>query len=186
MPTTQTMAHCCGHTKRLRWATTATGHTFPLASKRVQQASYTGAEGNTVQDPNLQPGEYIGAINATTGNQMWNITFWSGGAFNTADGYLSSLKQLRQPNLQLSAKDQRRTTVQTPLGWRHRRTKLDSTGHSDGYFCRHSNRSTIAPRFPNGVPAVSDDTSNSLDGIRLHAEPQANRCCWRTSFNRRY
>ncbi len=137
MPTTQTMAHCCGHTKRLRWATTATGHTFPLASKRVQQASYTGAEGNTVQDPNLQPGEYIGAINATTGNQMWNITFWSGGAFNTADGYLTALNNYDNQIYSFGkgqATDYRADSVRR----RHRRTKLDNTGHSDGCFCRHS------------------------------------------------
>ena len=35
-----------------------------------------------------------------------------------------------------------------------------------------------AARFPNGVPAVSDESQERMDGIRLHAEATPNRRYW--------
>jgi hypothetical protein len=110
--------------------------------------------------PNLEPGFKIGAMNATTGEEIWNITFWnSGGGIGAglpiADGYMTLLNaydnQIYSFGMGPSA-----TTLQTPLnavtsgqGVIIQGTVMDISAGTQ--------QSTIAPRFPNGVPAVSDN-----------------------------
>ncbi len=109
--------------------------------------------------PNLEPGFKLGAVNSTTGNPIWNITFWNaGGGFGAgipiADGYLTALNAYDN-QIYAFGKGPTSTTVQTPLtavspgqGLIIQGTVMDI---SSGTM-----QSTIAPRFPNGVPAVSD------------------------------
>ena len=118
---------------------------------------WTGGEHSP--GPALQPGEYIGALNATTGEQMWNITFWSGGAFNTADGYLTALNNYDN-QIYSFGKGPTSTTLETPLGgvtegqsFTIQGTVMDVSAGTQ--------QSTIEPRFPNGVPAVSDASESA-------------------------
>ena len=111
--------------------------------------------------PNLEPGEYIGAIDATTGQQIWNISFWNGGGakFSIADGYAVALNNYDN-QIYSFGKGPTATTVQTPLsavisgqGLVIQGTVMDISAGTK--------QATIAPRFPNGVPAVSDNSQTA-------------------------
>ena len=90
---------------------------------------------------------------------MWNITFWSGGAFNTADGYLTALNNYDN-QIYSFGKGPTSTTLETPLGgvtegqsFTIQGTVMDVSAGTQ--------QSTIEPRFPNGVPAVSDASESA-------------------------
>ena len=107
--------------------------------------------------PNLEPGEYIGTIDSTTGAQIWNISFWDGGGakFSIADGYMVALNNYDN-QLYAFGKGQTTTTVQTPLsgvtmgqGFTVQGTVMDISAGTK--------QTDIAARFPTGVAAVSDN-----------------------------
>jgi hypothetical protein len=114
--------------------------------------------------PNLEQGFMMGDINATTGQSIWNISFWSGGGgfgagIPTADGYLTALN-IYDNQIYSFGKGPTATTLQVPL------TAITS-GQSvviQGTVMDISagtQQDTIAPRFPNGVPAVSDNSQTA-------------------------
>ncbi|MGD0644838.1 MAG: PQQ-binding-like beta-propeller repeat protein [Candidatus Bathyarchaeia archaeon] len=101
--------------------------------------------------PNLEPGEILGDINATTGAPIWNITCWPG-AVSIADGYLVCLNNYDN-QLYAFAKGPTQTTV--GYTWSNTGQNLVIQGSvldkSAG-----TTQPSIAMRFPNGVAAVSD------------------------------
>jgi hypothetical protein len=106
--------------------------------------------------PTLEPGFQIGDINATTGKEIWNITFWNGGGtkFSIADGYMVALNVFDN-QLYAFSKGPTDTTVQTPLGGVTQGQDFTIQGTvmdiSPG-----ASQANIKARFPNGLPAVSD------------------------------
>ncbi|MCW3996824.1 MAG: PQQ-binding-like beta-propeller repeat protein [Candidatus Bathyarchaeota archaeon] len=107
--------------------------------------------------PSLEPGFKIGAVNATTGEPLWNITFWNaGGGFGAgipiADGYMTALNAYDN-QIYAFGKDATSITMQQPLTAAGQRPIV--TGRiidlSPG-----TKQTAIAMRFPQGVPVVSD------------------------------
>jgi hypothetical protein len=105
--------------------------------------------------PNLEPGEQLGDINATTGAPIWNITFWASGV-KVADNYLVSLN-LYDTQIYAFSKGPTKTTVETPLTGIAPGQPLVIQG-TETDVSPGTTQSNIALRFPNGVAAVSDDS----------------------------
>jgi hypothetical protein len=111
--------------------------------------------------PNLESGFMMGDLNATTGQPIWNISFWSGGGgfgagIPTADGYMTALN-IYDNQIYSFGKGPTATTLQSPLsatvsgqGVVIQGTVMDISAGTQ--------QNTIAPRFPNGVPAVADNS----------------------------
>jgi hypothetical protein len=109
--------------------------------------------------PNLEPGFKIGAMNATNGEPIWNITFWdSGGGFGaalaTADGYITALNGYDN-QIYAFGKGPTATTVETPLAAITQGQSLVVQGTVND-ISAGTQQPAIAANFPNGVPAVSD------------------------------
>jgi hypothetical protein len=104
--------------------------------------------------PNLEAAEYLQDINALTGEQIWNITFFKGGTLAVAGGYLVSLNEFDN-QIYAFGKGPTKTTCQTPLGGVIQGNSLTVQGTvmdiSPG-----TTQTQLALRFPNGVPAVND------------------------------
>jgi PQQ-like domain len=109
----------------------------------------------------LEPGMKLIDIDAATGLQVWNITFWdAGGAkFAMADGYGLALNAYDN-QIYSFGKGPTATTVQTPLagvtegqGFTVQGTVTDVSAGAK--------QSSIAARFPNGLPAVSDGSETA-------------------------
>jgi hypothetical protein len=114
--------------------------------------------------PNLEPGFMIGAINATTGDPVWNITFWSagggfGGGMAMADGYMALLNAYDN-QIYAFGKGPTATTAETPLAAIIQGQSLVVQGTVMD-ISAGTRQSAIAARFPNGVPAVSDDNQTA-------------------------
>ena len=114
--------------------------------------------------PNLEPGFMIGAINATTGAPVWNITFWNGGGglgggMAMADGYMALLN-CYDNQIYGFGKGPTSTTAETPLAAINQGQSLVVQG-SVNDISAGTQQSAIAARFPNGVPAVSDDSQSA-------------------------
>ncbi len=106
----------------------------------------------------LEPGMMIGANNATTGAPIWNITFWSGGGpkFATADGYGVALN-IQDQQIYSFGKGPTATTLQTPLAGVIDGQSFTVQGTVTDISAGAS-QTAIKARFPNGLPAVSDDS----------------------------
>jgi len=120
---------------------------------------WTGSEHSP--GPNLEPGFMIGDINATTGASIWNITFWSagggfGGGLPTADGYITALNAYDN-QIYSFGKGPSDTTVQTPLGGVTQGQSFTVQGTVTDTSAGAS-QTAIKARFPNGLPAVSDNS----------------------------
>ena len=110
----------------------------------------------------LEPGFMIGDINGTTGTSIWNYTFWAGSSsqpFVVADGYLVSLNNYDN-QIYAFGKGPTATTIQTPLigitqgqDFIVQGTVMDTSAGTK--------QTTVATRFPNGVPAVSDNSQTA-------------------------
>jgi outer membrane protein assembly factor BamB len=85
--------------------------------------------------PNLEPGELLGAINATTGQPVWNITFWANGV-KVADNYAVALNNY-DGQIYAFSKGPTQTTVQTPLAGVTMGQPLSGTRHNNGHFAWH-------------------------------------------------
>jgi hypothetical protein len=132
----------------------------------------------------LEPGFTIGAINAATGDPIWNMTFWNGGGdfsggMAMADGYMALLNSYDN-QIYAFGKGPTATTVQTPLTGVTAGQSLIIQGTVMD-ISAGTKQDTITPRFPNGVPAVADDNQTARMEVRVHAEPEANRCYRRAS-----
>ena len=123
--------------------------------------------------PNLEAAEYLQDINALTGQQIWNITFFKGGTLAVADGYLVSLNEFDN-QIYAFGMGPTQTTVQTPLGGVIQGNSLTVQGTVMD-ISAGTKQTTVAARFPNGVPAVNDARPNRMDGIRLLPESKANK-----------
>jgi hypothetical protein len=108
----------------------------------------------------LEPGFMIGALNAKTGEQIWNITFWDGGGgigTNTmaiADGYAVALN-IYDHQIYAFSKGPTATTAETPLSAITQGQSLVVQGTVDD-IAPGTKQPGIAARFPNGVAAVSE------------------------------
>ena len=109
--------------------------------------------------PNLEAAEYLQDINALTGEQVWNITFFKGGTLAVAGGYLVSLNEFDN-QIYAFGMGPTKTTCQTPLGGVIQGNSLTVQGTvmdiSPG-----TTQTQLALRFPNGVPAVNDASQTS-------------------------
>ncbi len=96
-------------------------------------------------------------MNATTGAPIWNITFWPG-AMGIADGYIAVLNNYDNQIYSFG-----KGPTQTTIGaqWSNLGQNLIIQGSvldkSAG-----TTQTTIAARFPNGVPAVSDASQTAF------------------------
>jgi hypothetical protein len=114
--------------------------------------------------PTLEPGFKIGAMNATNGLQIWNITFWSaGGGFAAgiavADGYAVALNAYDN-QIYAFGKGPTATTAETPLAAITMGQSLVIQGTVTD-ISAGTQQSAIAARFPNGVAAVSDNSQTA-------------------------
>ena len=111
--------------------------------------------------PALEPGEFIGAMNATTGQPIWNISFWNGGGmkFSIANGYVVALNNYDN-QIYSFGKGPTTTTIQTPLNMVTSGQSLVVQGTVMD-ISAGTKQSMIATRFPNGVPAVSDNDQSA-------------------------
>jgi hypothetical protein len=109
--------------------------------------------------PNLEPGFKMGAMNASNGEVIWNITFWKsgggiGGGIPIASQYMTELNAYDN-QIYCFGRGPTQTTLQTPLtaitsgaGLIIQGTVMDISAGTT--------QTSIAARFPNGVPVVSD------------------------------
>jgi hypothetical protein len=104
--------------------------------------------------PNLESAEYLQDINAQTGQQIWNITFFKGGTLAVADGYLVSLNEFDN-QIYAFGMGPTQTTCQTPLGGVIQGNGLTVQGTVMD-ISAGTKQTTVAARFPNGVAAVRD------------------------------
>ena len=127
----------------------------PSSVKAIAAGNVYWGQAEHSPGPNLEPTEYIGDINGTTGAPIWNITCWPG-AVSISGGYLVVLNNYDN-QLYSFGKGPTQTTVQTPLVGINQGQNLVIQGSvldkSSG-----TTQDTIAKRFPNGVAAVSDDS----------------------------
>ncbi len=113
--------------------------------------------------PNLEPGFMIGDVNTTTGAPIWNITFWSagggiGGGMCIADGYMPLLNAYDN-QIYCFGKGPTETTVGSV--WSNLGQNLVIQGSVIDKSAG-STQTSIAARFPQGVPAVSDDSQTAF------------------------
>jgi hypothetical protein len=113
--------------------------------------------------PNLEPGFKMGALNATTGQEIWNITFWNSVGvlppalpLPIANGYIIALNAYDN-QIYAFGKGPTSTTVQTPLAGVMEGQSFTIQGMVMDISAGASQNS-IRARFPNGLPAVSDDS----------------------------
>jgi PQQ-like domain len=109
--------------------------------------------------PNLEAAEYLQDFNALTGQQIWNITFFKGGTLAVADGYLVSLNEFDN-QIYAFGMGPTQTTCQTPLGGVIQGNGLTVQGTVMD-ISAGTKQTTVAARFPNGVPAVNDNDQTS-------------------------
>jgi len=125
----------------------------PSAVKAIAAGNVYWGQTEHSPGPNLEPVEYLGDINATTGASIWNITCWPG-ATSIADGYLVCLNNYDN-QLYSFGMGPTATTVQTPLAGINEGQSLAIQGTvldiSSG-----TKQDTVAKQFPQGVAAVSD------------------------------
>ena len=115
---------------------------------------FATANEHTPNDP-LWRGAKIYAINATTGVQLWNISSWATGTV-VADGVLLELNNY-DGELYNIGKGPSAVTVEAPMT----SATLGSTITIRGTVTDISpgtQQNEISMRFPNGVPAVSDES----------------------------
>ncbi len=110
--------------------------------------------------PNLEPAEFLQDINAQTGQQIWNITFFKGGTLAIGGGYLVSLNEFDN-QIYSFGKGPTQTTVQTPLGGVIQGNSLTVQGTVMD-ISAGSKQNQIAARFPNGLPAVNDASQTAF------------------------
>ncbi len=109
--------------------------------------------------PNLEAAEYLQDIDALTGQQIWNITFFKGGTLAVADGYLVSLNEFDN-QIYAFGMGPTQTTCQTPLGGVIQGNGLTVQGTVMD-ISAGTKQTTVAARFPNGVAAVNDNDQTS-------------------------
>ena len=112
---------------------------------------------HTPNDP-LWRGGKIFAINATTGEQIWNISSWATGTV-VANGVLLELNNY-DGELYCIGKGTSALTVEAPMA----SATLGSTVTIRGMVTDTSpgtKQNELAMRFPNGVPAVSDQSQSA-------------------------
>jgi hypothetical protein len=123
--------------------------------------------------PQLEPGFQIGAINATNGEELWNITFWSGGGMGggmaIADGYMVALNSYDN-QIYCFGKGQTATTVSAPEATQPLGTPVmirgTVTDQSPG-----AKQDGLLARFPNGVPVVADENMREwMEFLYMQAE----------------
>jgi hypothetical protein len=133
------------------WATIPT----LLAAIGQNNLYYFGTEHSP--GPVLEPGMKIGDIDATNGNPLWNITFWSSGSQGAAiaDGYLVALNGYDN-QIYSFGKGPTKTTLETPLSGAIQGQSFTVTGRVTDISAGAS-QTAISARFPNGLPAVSDN-----------------------------
>ncbi len=110
--------------------------------------------------PNLEPAEFLQDINALTGQQIWNITFFKGGTLAVGGGYLVSLNEFDN-QIYSFGKGPTQTTVQTPLGGVIQGNSLTVQGTVMD-ISAGAKQTQIAARFPNGLPAVNDASQTAF------------------------
>lgn len=113
---------------------------------------FATANEHTPNDP-LWRGAKIYAINATTGQQIWNLSSWATGTV-VADGYLLEFNNY-DGELYAIGKGTSKITVEAPMT----STTLGSTITIRGTVTDTSpgtQQNKLSMRFPNGVPAVAD------------------------------
>ena len=126
--------------------------------------------------PNLEPGFKIGDINATTGESIWNITFWSsGGGIGTGipigEGVITALNGYDN-QIYAFSKGPTATTIVTPSVAPGQSLVLQGTVMD---ISAGTQQATIAPRFPNGVPAVSDNSQTAwMEYVYMQNPPPTN------------
>jgi outer membrane protein assembly factor BamB len=112
----------------------------------------------------LEPGFKVGAINAKTGQPIWDIKFWDGGSgfaggFAVADGFAVALNSYDN-QIYAFSKGPSATTVETPLAALTVGSSLTVQGTVTD-ISPGTKQSDIALRFPNGVPVVSDSSETA-------------------------
>jgi hypothetical protein len=109
----------------------------------------------------LQPGMKVVDIDATTGKQIWNISFWdAGGAkFALADGCGVALNAYDN-QIYSFGKGPTELTVQTPLSGVTKGQAFTIQGTVMDVSAG-TRQSGIAARFPKGLPAVSDQSQTA-------------------------
>jgi hypothetical protein len=112
----------------------------------------------------LEPGFKVGAINAKTGQPIWDIKFWDGGGgftggFAVAEGFAVGLNSYDN-QIYAFSKGPSATTVETPLAAVTRGSSLTVQGTVTD-ISPGTKQSDVALRFPNGVPVVSDSSETA-------------------------
>jgi len=120
---------------------------------------YLATDEHTIPDP-LYKGATIEAVNATTGQQIWQLSgypsewAYSGSDFVVADGYLTTMNGYDN-NIYSIGRGSSATTVQAPLTAITAGTNVVIQGTimdtSAGTL-----QTTVKADFPNGVPVASD------------------------------
>ena len=125
----------------------------PSAVKAIAAGNVYWGQTEHSPGPNLEPVEYLGDINATTGASIWNITIVGPGI--TDCRRLSSGLNNYDNQLYSFGMGPTATTVQTPLTGIYEGQSLAIQGTvldiSSG-----TKQDTVAKQFPQGVAAVSD------------------------------
>jgi hypothetical protein len=155
-------------TGTLLWQSTAESMGYTGYWDTIPHSIATFAAGNIYwfgsehsPGPTLEPGFKLGDINATTGEPIWNITFWrSGGGIGAgipiAEGYTVDLNGYDN-QIYCFGKGPTATTVQTPFTVIPSGESLIIQGTVTD-ISAGTKQDTIAPRFPNGLPVVSDSS----------------------------
>ncbi len=123
--------------------------------------------------PNLEAAEYLQDFDALTGQQIWNITFFKGGALAVANGYLVSLNEFDN-QIYAFGNGSNANNLPNTTRWSHTRKRLNSSRHSHGHFTRHKTNTTSS-KIPQRSPSSTRQRPNSMDGIRLLPESKANK-----------
>ena len=115
--------------------------------------------------------ERVRCLNATTGDEVWTMTGWAyPETFATADGVLIYWNNYDAQIYAIGKGPSSTTVTASP--------KVSALGSSvliEGTVIDISagtQQNEQAARFPNGVPAVSDASPSTVDGICLHAKRQ--------------
>jgi PQQ-like domain len=132
------------------WATIPT----LLGSIGAGNLYYFGSEHSP--GPVLEPGMKLGDLNASTGEPIWNITFWSSGSQGAAiaDGYLVALNGYDN-QIYSFGKGPSSTSIETPLNGITQGQSFTIKGTVID-ISAGAKQSAITARFPHGLPAVSD------------------------------
>ncbi len=120
------------------------------------------------------------AINATTGEEIWTLLDWSAcglgnsmQSFPMADGY-GVMYNCYDSQLYTVGKGPSQLTVTAPRHGNNRRVIFDDYAAKCLTFQQEHNKMSRLLQFPNGVPAVSDDSMSQFMASLYEDQPMSN------------